>query len=202
MNISPQRTEILLPFALQPQVLMETFFLCKIEQRRGVSIQAQAGVFYYPAARKLMKGLLTSETVQVAREKYEGKLAELSRVLMSIVPAVKFDAVACVPSSEPESLAPYRDAFQGLNPSAFDLSAYLIRPPETSSTDDVTPENRLRAIVFAPPKEVAAVGRVLIIDDVLDTGVSAAAVAIAIKGQWPAVSAFGLACPAWIVHTR
>jgi hypothetical protein len=202
MNLTPQRAELLLPFASQPQVLMETFFLCKIEQRSGVSIQAEAGVFYYPAARKLLKGLLNFETVQLAKRQYEGKLPELSHTLMSIVPAAEFDAVACVPSSAPEFLAPYRDAFRELNPSVVDLTVYLSRPPGTTSTDDLAPEIRLFATVFAPPADVAAGGRVLIIDDVLDTGVSAAAVAIAINRKWPAVSTFGLTCPAWIVHTR
>jgi predicted amidophosphoribosyltransferase len=202
MHITPSCAALVLPFAPQSEVPMETFFLCKIEQRQGVSIQGHAGVFYYPAARRLMKQMLNFETVQLAKKEYERNLPTLSHALMSIIPAAEFDAIACVPSSEPEFLVPYRRAFQQFNPLAVDLSAYLSRPPGTTSTDEVPPETRLHATVFAPPADVPAVRRIIVIDDVLDTGVSAAAVAISIRAQWPMVSSFSLACAVWIVHTR
>jgi predicted amidophosphoribosyltransferase len=200
MNFIPQQATLLFPFASPPpQVLMETFFLRKIERHNGISTEPQAGVLYYPVVRKLMmKRLHNSLAVADARIKYEGKLTELSQSLMSIAPAMEFDAVVCVPSSDPKSLFPYRDAFQQLNPSAVDLSKYFSRPPATSSTDNITPENRLSATKFVPPVDVAPVRRVLIVDDVLDTGVSAAAVAIAIKRKWAAVTTFGFTCAVWM----
>jgi hypothetical protein len=199
-NYQPQHEDIVLPLDCGAQRHpVRLVFLHKAVHVTGRSIEPASGHFYYLAVRKLMKSVLHLESVQMAKLRYEQGAPVYAQLLMNGVSAQTFDAVAAIPTSDPTVQDPYKHAFKQRWTDAPDLSPYLSR--SASSTDEVPCEERLDGTTFRPPPALPSTGRILLIDDVLQSGVSAASALRAIERVWTDVSLqFTLCCPLWIVH--
>lgn len=201
-NCQPQHEEVVLPFRCgTPCHPVRIVFLHKAIHIQGKSIAPNSGDFYYLAVRKLMKQVRRSITVQQARSRYEKAAPAYARTLISGLSTVEYDAVAAIPTSEEGIQAPYLHAVRESRPDVLDLSPHLIRT--ASSTDDVSCEERLEGSIFRPPADMPKARSVLLLDDVIDSGISAAAAIRAIERAWNDESLqFALCCPLWIVHQR
>jgi predicted amidophosphoribosyltransferase len=148
-----------------------------------------------------MKGLLHLDTVRLAKCTYEQNAAIYADSLVNGLIGDSFDAIAAIPTSDRKAQEPYFRSIEDRWPGIMDLSPFLIR--SASSTGGVPCEQRLDATTFQPPTNVQSKTEILLVDDVLDSGVSAAAVIRAIKRVWREVTpTFTICCPLWITHQR
>jgi hypothetical protein len=193
---TPKRRALLFPLTGgQPAHPAELFFLHTFEQVKGISVERESGWFYYLALRKLFKGM----NAEATQAHYERHLMLLVPALMDSIPR-EFDALACAPSSSPETLAPYRDQYLSRSPEVVDLSSAVSRDPDLSSTAEATCARRLHGVTFEPWADLSGIRAILLIDDVLDTGVTIAAMINAIQETANRPLRYGVACPLWITH--
>jgi hypothetical protein len=171
------------------------FFLHTVEQVQGTSVERESGWFYYLALRRLFKGM-NFETSQAFYERHLGLLVP---ALMDSIPT-DFDALACAPSCSPETLAPYRDRYLSRSPKVVDLSASFSRDCGLSSTAHATRDRRLHGTTFEASADLCGVCTLLLVDDVLDTGVTIAAMINAVEKNLGRPLKYGVACPLWITH--
>lgn len=131
-------------------------------------------------------------------QEYKKCEQEFVKALVSRIDQIAFDAIVCVPSSRPELQAPYRDAILLLKPGVADYSSCISRVNDgiDSSTDKTFEErvDNFQLDIDSLPDDV----KLLVIDDILRTGSSAAAVMKRFQITNASVSSFSLVCALWI----
>jgi hypothetical protein len=199
-SYQPKIESVALPFGcVAPTDAARLVYLHKARHESGKSIASASGHFYFLAVRKLMKPLLDLSTVQASKAAYE-QAAPIYAELLAALPAIgSFDAVATIPTGDLTVLAPYEEAIHRRSISAQILSPYLQR--SGSSTDNIPCEERLERTTFDPLPGMVPSAHVVLIDDVIDSGVSAAAAIRAFKRIWKDTDLrFTVVCPLWITH--
>jgi hypothetical protein len=161
---------------------------------------SKAGCLRYLADRKLYEKLGPTIDWQAARAEYDRHLPLLARTLAELIPA-GLDAIACVPSSALEDIiAPYRDSIAKRLPHLTDLTNSLAQQPGSGSDSGRSATERLDAMTFTPPSDrSASFHKVLLVDDVFQSGVSLASAALAIQKHTPHQLEFVAACALWVV---
>ena len=106
------------------------------------------------------------------------------------------DAIVIVPSNSPELVEPYRDEIMREH-DMFDLTSRVQRREGVSSSSGHSYEDRLNAMICTTLPSDRPLRKILILDDVLHTGLSVAGVAKALSAhlQSPEIVA---ACPLWV----
>ncbi len=199
-NYQAQHEDVVLPIRCAvPTYCARLVFLHKAVHVKGRSIESTSREFYYLAVRKLMRSLLNLESVQLSKRKYEQHASVYAELLVNGLTGDAFDAVAAIPTSDKTVQEPYLRAVEKRWPDVTNLNSFLSR--SASSTDRVSCEERLNGTTFQPPTNLENKARILLIDDVLDSGVSAAAVIRAISRVGSDVTRqFTICCPLWITH--
>src|SRR5437870_9004132 len=121
--------------------------------------------------------------------------AEFAMSLSAAIQCYQFDAIVCVPTKRPWLQNPYRQAILRINPDAIDYTSRIsiIDLNFIGTTLDERVSN-LKLEIEAVPTDL----RLLVIDDVLTAGLSAAAVMHRFRLSGAGGDSFRLAFPLWI----
>lgn len=120
---------------------------------------------------------------------------EFAMSLSAAIQCYQFDAIVCVPTKRPWLQDPYRQAILRINTDAIDYTSRIstIDPNFVGITLDQRVRN-LKLEIEAVPTDLS----LLVIDDVLTTGLSAAAVMHCFRLSGARGDSFRLAFPLWI----
>jgi hypothetical protein len=159
-----------------------------------------AGSLRYLAVRKIYEkspGLMRAQTDLAS---YNRDRSTFERCLAEMIPN-GIDAIACVPSSVlSKIISPYRDAIVSRFPDIIDLTKTLTQQPGNASNSNRSQAERLEAITFTPSCDwPATIRRIVLVDDVWQSGTSLASAAIAFQRQTSVQLEFVGACALWVV---
>jgi predicted amidophosphoribosyltransferase len=113
----------------------------------------------------------------------------------AITPEV--DALVVVPSESDEMLD-YRDAILRQHSNIVDISSRVQRAHNISSTSGHNCEERMNAMTYTPSASDNILRRLLILDDVVDTGCSIASLVKALYDNLNLNLQFAAACLVWM----
>ena len=205
MRYTAQRDSVSVPFS-QPQMVVTLHYLAKVV---GVSVTECGPLYVLQGARngvlaKLRRGDCGEGRQQWADELFEQYISHTDEYAATLMDGAHEDdvsALICVPTKRPTFIAPYRSAYLRKNPAAIDLTDRLNAPLTWSSTSTATAEERAAQLGFEPPDGFSPGQHILVVDDVLHSGTSAAAVMMRVA-QWNPLCdvRFSLACALWMVH--
>lgn len=110
------------------------------------------------------------------------------------------DAVISPPSSYPEHAEPYRRAILAKHPQAIDLSDSVSRKMKVSSGAGASLADVLSSLEYQPGIRLNDFKHIVIVDDIMNRGVTAAALASLLQAQGLSVQcAVTIACPLWLI---
>jgi hypothetical protein len=113
-----------------------------------------------------------------------------------------FDLIVTVPTRHPELLEPYFEALANAYPQAKSYFDRIEKSKDWKSNTILTLDERVGTLSFDIQDEVSGVERLLIVDDVVARGETAAVVAEFLAKQLVSPPSFvALACPLWAEST-
>jgi len=120
---------------------------------------------------------------------------EFAMTLSMAIQPHQFNAIVCVPTRHREVQIAYRQAMLCINPGATDYTSFVGRiDPELAPSHLEERARNLTLGIDCIPNDL----HLLVIDDILNTGMNAAAVMRRFQMQNPQINTFRLACPLWI----
>jgi hypothetical protein len=159
-----------------------------------------AGPFdYFQSMRSgLLKRLSADpEDTETARAYHRNKERYFA-MLANAVPT-DADAVISPPSRMPWQAEPYRQAILSKNPKAADLTPQVTRTGKTFAGEGATIEAVAAGLNYAPTGQEHTIRRLVIVDDTLTTGTTAAAIVEVLRTHGlPAECEIVIACPLWL----
>jgi len=159
-----------------------------------------AGSLRYLSNRKLYKKAPLATQAENDLARYNRDAPAFASRLSELIPP-GLDAIACVPSSVlTDIILPYREPIIKRFPNLTDLTCFLEQQQGNSSDGDRTETERLKAMRFTPPVGwPGSVNKILLVDDVWQSGTSLPSAAVAINEKTPYPLEFIAACPLWVV---
>lgn len=108
-------------------------------------------------------------------------------------------AVVSPPSDHPQLTSPYRDALLRAFPGAVDLTDRLARSGSAKAGEGAGFKDLLAALDYTPHGDESGLARIVIVDDVVKTGTTAAALIACLRnGGVPKTTSFRIAAPLWL----
>ncbi len=108
-------------------------------------------------------------------------------------------AVVSPPSDHPELTSPYRDALLRAFPDAVDLTDRLVRSGSARAGQGAKYEELLAALDYTPRGDEGGFAGIVIVDDAVTTGTTAAALVTCLRnGGVPQTASFRIAAPLWL----
>jgi len=204
MEYTAKRESVSVPFS-QPQMVVTLHYLAKAV---GAGVTECGPLYVLQGARngvlaKLRRGDCGEGRQQWAEELFERYISHADEYAATLMDGAHEDDVGafiCVPTKRPTFMAPYRSAYLRKNPAAIDLTDRLTAPFTWSSTSTATAEERAAELSFEPPDGSSPSQHILVVDDVLHSGTSAAAVMMRVA-KWNLICdvRLSLACALWMV---
>ena len=168
----------------------------------------KAGPLYVPqAARNGVLAKLQGGDAGEAKQRwaealfdeYIQRADEFATNLIETTPTSEVTAFVCVPTTRPTFMAPYHSAATRLCNGAIDLTPHLTPLAGWSSRSVIPLDQKVAQLDFHPPENINPGQNVLVVDDVINSGSSVAAVIQRIANYYsekPLV--FTVACALWI----
>jgi hypothetical protein len=158
----------------------------------------QAGELYYLQVVRQFPWLLESELMAARCQAYLDHVSAFAVQLVSAAGVDDCDAMVGVPTNRGELLRPYLEAARTVHAGIVDVTPLVHRDPDAGSTSEFSfAERQARHEVTGtlPPMH-----RLLIIDDFLATGESAAQVIELVRRHTNPTPEFVIAAPLWVPH--
>jgi len=204
MNYRRQHTLTRLPLSVTPSV--ELFALDK----RSQSDVHESPFYYLQSLRNGVLGRLQSGAggdglqmkARLWEETYIRQAPTFANDLADFVASscsTGFDLLASVPTTREALLLPYCQAFARRFPSASNSTGSLVRVETWDSSKAISIDECIKAVHFKQEPQSRPADRILVIDDVLASGKSAAVVIEFLRRHYdPSPTYFAVACPLWI----
>jgi hypothetical protein len=206
MLYAPQHEVVSLPFG-NPTEKVELYYLHKAI---GLDVTKAGPLYVLQAGRngileKLRRGDCGEEKRQWAEKLFDDYVENAQAFagdLFGAVPAQSISAVVCVPTMRKVFMSPYRSAATALCSRAADLTDHIIPDPEWSSRAVLSVEQKAAQLNCQIPERIDPGLHILVVDDVIKSGASIAALIQKIKNHYAGRQMkFTVACALWLVAT-
>ena len=156
----------------------------------------EAGELYYLHVIRQNPSALSGTLMSARCQLYLDHVSEIAAQLVTAAGVQNCDAMVGVPTRREELLRPYLDAARSLHPGIVDLTSLVRRDPEAGSTSGLSfAERQARHTLTGP---LPAIRRLLILDDFIASGESAAQVIEIVRQHTPALPEIIIAAPLWV----
>ncbi len=194
-----------LPFDI-PAAATTLYYLHKTA---GADITGSGPLYILQAARngvlqRLREGIEGESKRRWAESlfgEYVDRAPEFGSLLMAATPKDQVSAIVCVPTKRKRFMAPYRIAAATICDKALDLTDYLSAQTGWSSDETLPLDKKITQLDFRPAENLDPGNHLLVVDDVINSGASAAAVIQKVTGHYaPTAFTLTVACPLWIAR--
>lgn len=178
------------PCAAPTQV---TFAYCAIHPTPGAGVLA----FLHHVRSGNYERVTGNDPEATFGDAYRRSVPSFAGQLTRALADCHFDAILSPPSSRADADA-YRAAFATQHPTAMDLTNAFSRSGKVKSGPGTSLPELIADLAFSPPTGIGNCQTILIVDDVLGDGKTAAAIIERLKPHVPRDATFTLACPLWV----